>query len=179
MAQPGFPEILAFGDTGYGDELLRGTFLTLQISVLAYSIGLLIGLAGAMGKLGGGPLTRAVLNFYTTFVRAAPELILILLIYYAGTSALNSLLASYGFKTVAVSGFMAAVARPRLHAGRLFDGSAPGRHSGYSRGPDRGRQGVRDVALATFLPHHCAGHDAARHSRIGESVAHRHQETPR
>ena len=110
MAQPGFPEILAFGDTGYGDELLRGAFLTLQISVLAYSIGLLIGLAGAMGKLSGGPLTRAVLNFYTTFVRAAPELIIILLIYYAGTSALNGLLAAYGFETVAISGFMAATA---------------------------------------------------------------------
>ncbi len=109
MAQPGFPEILAFGDTGYGDELLRGTFLTLQISCCAYSIGLLIGLAGAMGKLGGVALTRAVLNFYTTFVRAAPELILILLIYYAGTSALNSFLHPMASRAVAVSGFMAAV----------------------------------------------------------------------
>lgn len=110
MAQPGFPEILAFGDTGYGDELLRGAFLTLQISVFAYAIGLLIGLGGAMGKLGGGRLTRAVFNFYTTFVRAAPELIIILLIYYAGTSALNQLLAYYGFRAVAVSGFLAATA---------------------------------------------------------------------
>ena len=98
-----------FGNTGYGDELLRGTLLTLQISFFAYAIGLLIGLAGAMGKLGGSGITRGLLNIYTTFVRASPELVLILLIYYAGTSALNQLLASFGFSAVAVSGFMAAV----------------------------------------------------------------------
>jgi polar amino acid transport system permease protein len=110
MAQPGFPEILSFGDQGYGDEILRGAWMTIQISVCAYAIGLSIGLAGAMGKLGGNKLTRSVLNFYTTFVRASPELILILLLYYAGTGLLNSLLASYGFTAVRISGFAAAVA---------------------------------------------------------------------
>jgi polar amino acid transport system permease protein len=102
------PELLgifAFGDTGYGDELIRGTILTLQISFFAYAIGFLIGLAGAMGKLGGGAITRGALNLYTTFVRASPELVIILLIYYAGTA----LLSYYGFRAVAVSGFMAAV----------------------------------------------------------------------
>jgi polar amino acid transport system permease protein len=109
MAHPGFPEILSIGDQGYGDELLRGAWMTLQISVCAYAIGLLIGLAGALGKLGGNRVTRAVLNFYTTFVRASPELILILLLYYAGTGLLNSLLSTYGYTSVHVSGFAAAV----------------------------------------------------------------------
>lgn len=110
MAQPGFPEILSLGDQGYGDELLRGAWMTLQISVCAYVIGLLIGLCGAMGKLGTNNVIRAVLNFYTTFVRASPELIIILLLYYAGTGALNSLLAAYGYTSVRISGFAAAVA---------------------------------------------------------------------
>jgi polar amino acid transport system permease protein len=110
MAQPGFPEILSFGDQGYGDEILRGAWMTVQISLCAYAIGLLIGLAGAMGKLSGGRVLRRILEFYTTFVRASPELILILLLYYAGTGLLNSVLASYGFTAVHVSGFAAAVA---------------------------------------------------------------------
>jgi polar amino acid transport system permease protein len=110
MAQPGFPEILSFGDQGYGDEILRGAWMTVQISLCAYAIGLLIGLAGAMGKLSGNKVLGRILEFYTTFVRASPELILILLLYYAGTGLLNSVLASYGFTAVHVSGFAAAVA---------------------------------------------------------------------
>jgi polar amino acid transport system permease protein len=110
MAKAGFPEILFFGDQGYGDELLRGAYMTLQISVCAYVIGMLIGLAGAMGKLGSNRIIRAILDFYTTFVRASPELIIILLLYYAGTGLLNSVLVTYGYTSVRISGFAAAVA---------------------------------------------------------------------
>ena len=39
-AQSGFPEILAFGPTGYGDELLVGASVSVAIAVLAYSLGL-------------------------------------------------------------------------------------------------------------------------------------------
>jgi len=110
MVKAGFPEILFFGDQGYGDELLRGAYMTLQISLCAYVIGLLIGLAGAMGKLSGNRILRPILEFYTTFVRASPELIIILLLYYAGTGLLNSILVSYGYTSVRISGFAAAVA---------------------------------------------------------------------
>jgi polar amino acid transport system permease protein len=103
-------QVLSFGDQGYGDEMLRGAWMTLQISFCAYAMGLVIGLAGAMGKLRGNPITRAILNIYTTFVRASPDLILILLLYYAGTGLLNSWLAAYGYSAVRISGFFAAVA---------------------------------------------------------------------
>jgi polar amino acid transport system permease protein len=53
---------------------------------------------------------RPILDFYTTFVRASPELIIILLLYYAGTGLLNSILVSYGYTSVRISGFAAAVA---------------------------------------------------------------------
>jgi polar amino acid transport system permease protein len=110
MVKAGFPEILFFGDQGYGDELLRGAYMTMQISLCAYVIGLIIGLAGAMGKLSGNRILRPILEFYTTFVRASPELIIILLLYYAGTGLLNSVLVSYGYTSVRISGFAAAVA---------------------------------------------------------------------
>jgi polar amino acid transport system permease protein len=103
-------QVLSFGDQGYADEMLRGAWMTLQISFCAYAMGLVIGLAGAMGKLRGNPITRTILNVYTTFVRASPDLILILLLYYAGTSLLNSWLAAYGYSAVRISGFVAAVA---------------------------------------------------------------------
>lgn len=110
MAQPGFPEILSLGDQGYGDELLRGALVTLEISTCAYLIGICIGLAGAMGKLGNIRTVRVFLGLYTTIVRASPDLIIILLLYYAGTGLLNSMLAARGYTSVHISGFVAAVA---------------------------------------------------------------------
>lgn len=107
--KPGFPQILSFGAGGYGDELAWGLLTTLEIAVLAYAIGLSIGAAGAIGKLTGTPLTRALFNGYTTLVRAVPELILILLLYYAGTAALNTLLDKIGVGPAAINGFAAAV----------------------------------------------------------------------
>jgi len=108
-SKPGFPEILAFGATGYGDELLWGAAMSLLIAVLAYALGLLIGIAGALSKLGGSTLTRTIANGYTTLVRAVPELILILILYYAGTATLNQLLDQAGFGAMAINGFAAAV----------------------------------------------------------------------
>ena len=107
--RPGVPEVLALGPTGYGDELLWGAAVSLSIALLAYTLGLMIGIAGAMGKLGGSTLTRSILGGYTTLVRAIPELVLILILYYAGTATLNRLLEQSGFEAIAINGFTAAV----------------------------------------------------------------------
>lgn len=108
--KPGFPEILAFGDAGYGDELLWGASVTIQIAILAYALGLLIGIMGAIGKLSGSKLTKTILNGYTTLVRAVPELVLILILFYAGTASLNAFLESFGYGPFPINGFIAAVA---------------------------------------------------------------------
>jgi polar amino acid transport system permease protein len=107
--KPGFPEVLALGPAGYGDELLWGAAMSISIALLAYGLGLLIGIAGALGKLGGSALTRSILGGYTTLVRAVPELVLILILYYAGTATLNQLLERSGFEAVSINGFAAAV----------------------------------------------------------------------
>ncbi|MFN4143007.1 ABC transporter permease [Aestuariivirga sp.] len=107
--KPGFPEILYFGPTGYGDELLWGAATSLSIAILAYVLGLLIGTAGALSKLGGSALTRGIMQGYTTLVRAVPELVLILILYYAGTATINQLLTSAGYDAIAINGFAAAV----------------------------------------------------------------------
>jgi len=108
-SKPGFPEILAFGPTGYGNELLWGAAMSISIALFAYALGLLIGIAGALSKLEGSALTRTIANGYTTLVRAVPELILILILYYAGTATLNQLLEQAGFEAIAINGFAAAV----------------------------------------------------------------------
>lgn len=90
--------------------LLEGLLASLQIALGAFGLGLVIGTAGAYGKLYGGPVTRDLLEVYTTVVRAVPELILILLLYYAGTDLLNRVMAALGHGAVDISGLVAGIA---------------------------------------------------------------------
>ncbi len=90
--------------------MLRGLVATLQIALGAYALGIIIGLGGALGKLHGSSPTRWLLEIYTTIIRAVPELVLILLLYYAGTAALNQLLEFWGFEAVDISGMAAGIA---------------------------------------------------------------------
>jgi His/Glu/Gln/Arg/opine family amino acid ABC transporter permease subunit len=100
---------LAYGDTGWGDEFLFGALLTLGISACSYALGICLGLIGAAAKSSQSRVARALAWFYTTIVRAVPELLLILLIYYTATSALQELVIGIGLaKSFEVNGFVAA-----------------------------------------------------------------------
>lgn len=101
--------LLALSPPGWGGVLLRGFLASVQIAIGGYLLGFLIGIAGASGKLYGGAVTRDILEVYTTLVRAVPELVLILLLYYAGTDVLNSLLALFGAGPVDISGLVAGI----------------------------------------------------------------------
>jgi len=102
-------EILALSPPGWGGNLLRGLLSTFQIAIGAYLLGLAIGFCGALGKLYGGPALRWSLEIYTTLIRAIPELVLILLLYYAGTDLLNTTLESFGYERVDISGLWAGI----------------------------------------------------------------------
>ena len=102
-------EILAYSPPGWGGALLRGLSNTLQIALGAYFLGLLIGLGGAFGKVYGGPVLRWSLTVYTTLIRAIPELVLILLLYYAGADLLNAVLESLGFERVDINPLVAGI----------------------------------------------------------------------
>jgi polar amino acid transport system permease protein len=102
--------LLALEPPGWGGNLLRGALASFQIALGAFALGLVIGTAGALGKLHGGPVTRDLLVIYTTVVRAVPELILILILYYAGTDLLNQALRAIGYRPVEISGLAAGIA---------------------------------------------------------------------
>ncbi len=103
-------DLLALEPPGWGGNLLRGLANSLQIALGAFGLGLLIGLFGAYGKLYGGPVLRDLLAVYTTVVRAVPELILILILYFAVTDAVNQLLVSLGYDRIQISGVAAGIA---------------------------------------------------------------------
>ncbi|RTR06465.1 ABC transporter permease [Halomonas nitroreducens] len=94
----------------WAGPILQGALTTLEIAVLAYAIGLLLGLVGASARLSPwGPL-RGLATVYSTAVRAVPELLLIILLYYAGSQALTALTNALGLPgQVAINGFVTAV----------------------------------------------------------------------
>ncbi|TLF53707.1 MULTISPECIES: ABC transporter permease [Halomonas] len=98
---------------GLGDwagPILAGALTTVEIAVLAYAIGLLLGLLGAGAKLSPWAPLRALAGAYSTLIRAVPELLLIILLYYAGAQALDALLAKLGMAgAVKITGFATAV----------------------------------------------------------------------
>jgi len=75
-------DLLAYGDKGWGDELLAATAMTIAVALGAFVVGQAFGLLGAMAKLSGRTLAVALAEVYTTVVRGIPELLVIYLLFF-------------------------------------------------------------------------------------------------
>lgn len=104
LASPGIEKLAEWSPI-----LLAGFINSIYIAIGGYTLGLVIGLMGAAGKLYGGLVTRDLLEVYTTVVRAVPELILILLLYYAGSDLLNTVMRSLGYGEADINGLAAGI----------------------------------------------------------------------
>ncbi|SCB38062.1 ABC transporter permease [Rhizobium lusitanum] len=101
--------LLGFGAQGWSDELLKGAWLSIEISVSAYLIGLILGLFGAIAKQSKSVVARSVASTYTTVIRSVPDILVIFLIYYSATDALSYLLSMSGLSVqFQLNGFVAA-----------------------------------------------------------------------
>jgi His/Glu/Gln/Arg/opine family amino acid ABC transporter permease subunit len=89
--------------------LAWGAVITIALAVIALAFATLLGGLGAAGKLGGGPVARAVVQVYTTIVRGIPDLVMLLLIYFGGQRLVNVTLGAFGAEPVSVSPFLAGV----------------------------------------------------------------------
>lgn len=102
-------DLLSFAPPGWGGVLLGGFVMSLKLAFGGYFLGLVIGIGGACGKLYGGPVLRDLMEIYTTLIRAIPELVLMLLLYYAGTDALSQLLGLMGYGSVDINALTAGI----------------------------------------------------------------------
>ncbi len=76
---------------GRGGQLLEGALVTAQLCLTVLPFMIVLGLAGAGLKLSRHRWARMIGGAYTTIVRGVPELVVILLIYFGGTIALQEL----------------------------------------------------------------------------------------
>ena len=90
-------ELLAFGKTGWGDELLIATLMTLAVSVSAMIIGFIFALIFTPLKLSKSKLLNIIANFYTTVIRGVPELLVIYLFFFGGSGAIMYVASIFGY----------------------------------------------------------------------------------
>lgn len=80
-----------FGAQGWGDEMLKGAFMTLCVAVSSYLIGIVLGTMGASLKLSRLFVLRLISDIYTTLVRGIPELLIIYLVFFGGGIMLSKI----------------------------------------------------------------------------------------
>ena len=73
----------------YREQLLAGTWVTIQLALGSLVIAVVFGLLGASMKLSRSRSLNAVANGYTTIVRGIPDLVLILLVFFGGQQLVN------------------------------------------------------------------------------------------
>ena len=66
--------LLSFGPDGWGMRFVEGLVVTVEVSVVAYCLSLILGLIGAAAKLSSSKVARGIADLYTTLVRALPEI---------------------------------------------------------------------------------------------------------
>jgi His/Glu/Gln/Arg/opine family amino acid ABC transporter permease subunit len=88
--------LLSTGPGGWGDDLLRGAWVTVQLALTALSLGLLIGLLLAGAKLSRFRPLNWFGGAYTGFVRGTPEFLILLLVYFGSEAAVQALLGALG-----------------------------------------------------------------------------------
>jgi len=100
-------ELLAFGDTGWGDELFYATLMTLAVSITAMLIGFLFALIFTPLKLSKHRSLNLIGNFYTTVIRGVPELLVIYLFFFGGSGAIMFVASMFGYNDyIEINAFM-------------------------------------------------------------------------
>jgi len=100
-------ELLAFGDTGWGDELFYATLMTLAVSITAMLIGFLFALIFTPLKLSKHKSLNLIGNLYTTVIRGVPELLVIYLFFFGGSGAIMFVASMFGYNDyIEINAFM-------------------------------------------------------------------------
>jgi octopine/nopaline transport system permease protein len=90
-------ELLSFGPSGWGAQMLAGTGMTVAVATVAFLIGIVFGTVGAAAKLSGNKVLLGAANVYTTIVRGIPELLVIYLLFFGGNGVVMAVASVFGY----------------------------------------------------------------------------------
>ncbi|SDR47764.1 amino acid ABC transporter membrane protein 1, PAAT family [Rhizobiales bacterium GAS191] len=126
--------------------MLLAAAMTLAVASCGFVMGAAIGTLGAWAKISGDTAVRRAANAYTTVLRGIPDLLVIYLFYFGGSSALSAIGHLFGS-----SGF---IGLPGFAAGALAVGIVSGaHHTEVLRGAYRAiMPGEIEAATAAGMP---------------------------
>jgi polar amino acid transport system permease protein len=85
-------DLFAYGDTGWGDELVAGLRVTISLALVSLPIGLLLGFLAAGAALSRNAALRYLGTGYTTLMRGLPELLTLFVVYNGLGLLINAVL---------------------------------------------------------------------------------------
>jgi len=89
--------LLAYGDTGWGDELFFATLMTIAVALAALLIGFILAAFFSTLKLSKNKILNLIGSFYTTIFRGVPELLVIYLFFFGGSGAVMYVAKIFGY----------------------------------------------------------------------------------
>ena len=94
--QIGYFELIGFGEHGWGFLLLKAMFMTIAIALSGFVLGAFFGAIIAYAKLSASRILRYIGDCYTTVFRGVPDLLVIYLIYFGGSSIVTKFSSLFG-----------------------------------------------------------------------------------
>ena len=83
-------ELLNFDDTGYGDELLSGVFITIRLALLSFLLALILGVVLGFVALAKNRLLQAFWRTYASVFMGVPSILIVFFLYFNAPSLLKS-----------------------------------------------------------------------------------------
>jgi histidine transport system permease protein len=104
----------------YLPSVLKGAWLTLEVSTAALCVAVALGLLGASARLSRHRLPRWVAGAYTSVIRGVPDLVLMLLIFFGGQMLLNDVTERFTLDPIDLDAFLAGSLTLGLIFGAYF-----------------------------------------------------------
>jgi len=92
---------------GFGPALVAGAWMTIKLALSALSVGLVLGLLGALAKTSPLKPLQWLGGTYSTLVRGVPELLWVLLIYFGTVSLMREIGTWLGMENLELNAFAA------------------------------------------------------------------------
>jgi len=93
---PSLLALFGFGPGGWGPAMLAAAAMTLAVSLAGYALGLVFGVGGAAVRLSRYRGLQWAGGAYTTLLRGIPDLLVIYLLYFGGSSLVGALARLFG-----------------------------------------------------------------------------------
>lgn len=84
-------DLMGFTDSGWGFDMLRATAVTLAVALAGFGLGSLFGMLSAAASLSPVSSLRHLADGYTTVLRGVPDLLVIYLFYFGGSTVVTDI----------------------------------------------------------------------------------------